>query len=374
MLELEDTELEQALGLITTIGDEIIPTLAGVLILGKNEAIKRLAPSAGAAYQVLQGTDIKANEEHEGGLLKTIERISEAIDPWNPVTEIPYGVFNDPVPTFNRRALREALVNAFGHRDYSILGRVRVLIDDAGITISGPGGFIEGVTAKTLLTAEPHGRNPCLMGALKRIGLAERTGRGVDRIFEGSLLNGRPLPDYSGSTSSMVRLFIARSEPDLAFVKLLSDESERSGRPMPIQSPLVLDALRRLRRASVSDLQNEVDMQPLRLKQTVELLTEAELVEASGGGKGRACRLSPRVYKSARKEMEHVRQTDIDRLRYPEVIMKLADNQGRVSTANVSELLHIDKGSAYYEIRKLINGGKLRKEKNGPDAYYTPVN
>lgn len=374
LLELEDEELEQALGLTTTVGDKQVSTLAGVLILGKETSIKRLAPSAGSAFQVLQGTDIKVNDEYGGGLLKTIERISEAIEPWNPVTEIPYGLFTDPVPAFDRRALREALVNAFGHRDYSILGNVRVLIDDTGITISNPGGFVEGVTVKTLLTAEPHGRNPCLMDALKRIGLAERTGRGVDRIFEGSLLYGRPLPDYSESTSTVVRLFIARSEPDLAFVSLLADESRKSGKPMPIQSLLVLDALKRMRRASVSDLQAEVDIQPARLKQTVELLTEAGLVEASGNGRSRMYHLSSHLYKSAGKGLEYVRQTDIDRLRYPELIMKLAESQGRVSTASVGELLHIDKNSAYYEIRKLVNEGRLRKEKNGPDAYYTPVN
>lgn len=49
--------------------------------------------------------------------------------------------------------------------------------------ISNPGGFVEGITVDNLLTAEPYGRNPSLSDALKRIGLAERTGRGIDRIW-----------------------------------------------------------------------------------------------------------------------------------------------------------------------------------------------
>ena len=40
--------------------------------------------------------------------------------------------------------------------------------------------------------------------SFKRIGLAERTGRGVDRIFEGLLKYGRPAPDYSESNSAVV--------------------------------------------------------------------------------------------------------------------------------------------------------------------------
>ena len=43
---------------------------------------------------------------------------------------------------------------------------------------------------------------------MKRIGLAEKTGRGIDRIYEGSILFGRPWPDYSESTSRSVKLFI----------------------------------------------------------------------------------------------------------------------------------------------------------------------
>ena len=56
---------------------------------------------------------------------------------------------------------------------YAWLGKV--LIDDEGMTISNPGGFIDGVNLKNLLTVEPHGRNPALADAMKRIGLAEKS-------------------------------------------------------------------------------------------------------------------------------------------------------------------------------------------------------
>ena len=77
------------------------------------------------------------------------------------------------------------------------------LVDEiVGMTISSPGGFIDGVTVDNLLTVEPHGKNPALADALKRIGLAEKTGRGIDRIYEGSIIYGRPWPDFSETTSS----------------------------------------------------------------------------------------------------------------------------------------------------------------------------
>ena len=221
LLELEDEDLEKSLRLTVSVNGGMTPTLTGLLLIGSEESLRRLVPTNEAVFQVLVGTDIRVNQTYRGPLLKTIEQIAEAFKPWNPGTELNVGLFSSMVPEFDERAFREALVNAFGHRDYSVLGRVRVLVDDAGLTIANPGGFVEGISIHNLLTAEPHGRNPCLMDALKRTGLAERTGRGIDRIFEGALNYGRPLPDYSRSNERGVSVLLPRSAPDTAFVVFL---------------------------------------------------------------------------------------------------------------------------------------------------------
>ena len=223
LLELSDEEILSALRMTTTVDGRITPTVTGILLAGKPEVISRTIPTSSATFQVLEGTEIRVNQDFDQPLLYTIEKMYEMLSPWNPEREYEDGLFRQSIPEFDHRAYREALVNAFGHRDYAALGRARVLVDDEGLTISNPGGFVEGVTVDNLLTVEPHGRNECLMGALKRIGLAEKTGRGVDRIFEGSLYCGRPLPDYSGSTSASVSVFIARSAPDRLFMQMLDE-------------------------------------------------------------------------------------------------------------------------------------------------------
>ncbi len=271
---------------------------------------------------------------------------------------------------YDARAIREAVLNAFSHRDYSVLDRIRVQVDDAGLTIANPGGFIEGININNLLTAEPHGRNKCLSNALKRIGLAESSGRGIDRIYEGSLLYGRPLPDYTASSDVRVSLFLAKSEPDKAFVRMLADEHDRTGEPVSLQALLILDALKRERRASLGDLERELDIDNPKLRQTLENLVEAGIVEAVGSGRSRAYVLGAGVYRSAGKGKEYVRQTDIDKLRYPELIMKLVDSQGRITTADVASLLHIPDDAAYYEIRKLKVSGLLESGRRGRYAYY----
>lgn len=373
LLELADDELERALKLTTRVGEKDVPTLAGLLMVGKAESLERLVPTHEAVFQVLEGTDIRANESYRQPLLYTIEDIIARVEPWNPVTEVQIGLLSQPTPLYDRRALREAIVNAFGHRDYSVLGRVRVQMDDAGLSVNNPGGFIEGISVRNLLSAEPQGRNPCLMDALKRVGLAERTGRGIDRIYEGSLLYGRPLPDYSASNQTMVSLFIERSEPDAEFVQLLAEERDR-GTDLSLQSLLVLDALKRSRRCGVAELSEMVDIPHQRLRRTVELLCEAGLVEASGVGQNRSYMLSKKVYGHGGKAKEYVRQTDIDRVRYPELIMKLARQQGRVTVSDVRELLHLPDGdAAYYELKKLKEHGELTLVKKGPRSFYAPA-
>ena len=236
LLELDDEELDKALRLVADNNGQLVPTYCGMLLIGRTDSLRRCVPTAEAAFQVMNGTNVILNESFLLPLLAAFEKMETYMNARNTEAEIEEGLFRISVPDYNKRAFREALVNAFSHRDYTMMGRVRVQMDNDGLTISNPGGFIEGVTIDNLLTVEPHGRNTALADAMKRIGLAERTGRGVDRIFEGSLLYGKPLPDYSESTNVMVKLFIPKSLPDPNFTRLISEEHRTTGESLPINS------------------------------------------------------------------------------------------------------------------------------------------
>ena len=373
LLELTDEELEKSLQLTVTVDGKTMPTLTGLLLLGKGESLKRFVPTHRASFQVMSGTDIKVNQDYAGPLLKTIEQINDMFSPWNPSAELSVGLFSMMVPEFDHRAFREALVNAFGHRDYTLLGRVRVQLDDAGLTIANPGGFVEGINIHNLLTAEPYGRNPCLMDALKRTGLAERTGRGIDRIFEGALNYGRPLPDYSRSNRRGVSVLLPRSVPDKAFVELLAEERERSGKSMSLDGLLILDKLKSERRCGFDVLSGSLDMSDQRLRTVLGQLTEAGLVESAGVGARRTYMLGAKVYRRSGRAMDYVRQSDIDRVRYPELIIKLMHEQKSVSKNDVMELLHLEGNQAYYQLRKLVLEGRAKKVGRGRNVRYAAV-
>lgn len=371
LLELTDEELDKALQLVKEEAGVLYPTVTGMLLLGKEGRIAELLPTAKAVFQVLEGTKVRKNEQTSKPLLATFEMFEEYMKAWNPEREMEYGLFRVPIPEFSEAAYREGLVNAFCHRDYTVIQAVRVAIEDEGLTISSPGGFIEGVNLKNLLTVEPHGRNPVLADALKRIGLAEKTGRGIDRIFEGSIVFGRPLPDYSETTSTYVKLFIQRAEPDLAFTKMISNEENRLGRSLPINSLLILSALQSQRRLTIAEIAEVTNIGEIRAKAVVEKLVEAGLVDASGNNKARFYILSSKVYKEQDNIVGYVRQTGIDAVKYEAWIMELIQKQGgKITRDNVVELLNVSPSQAYRLLKKVADKGRIKLVGNGRMAYY----
>ena len=360
LLSLPDDELDIALRLVTEVAGKYVPTVAGMLLLGKEERIAELMPTAKSSFQVLEGTAVRMNEDSCKPLLELFENYETYLKAWNPERETEYGLFRIPIPEFDRSAFREGLVNAFCHRDYTMLGTVRVLIDDEGMIISNPGGFIDGVNLKNLLTVEPHGRNPALADAMKRIGLAEKTGRGIDRIFEGSIIFGRPWPDYSESTSRMVKLFIQRAKADLAFAKLVADEQNRQGKPLSIYTLMILSVLNYERRCTVDRIVEFTNLSENKVRSAIESMLELGLIEAAGKGKDRTYILGKKIYRENRKTIQYVRQTDIDSIRYPELVMKLVETQnGIITKQDVIELLNVTPTQAYAVIKKLQQAGKL---------------
>ena len=371
LLALTDDELDKALRFTTEVDGKVYPTVTGMLILGKENRIEELMPTAKASFQVLEGTKVRINTETSAPLLEVFEKFETYAEAWNPEREVEYGLFRVAVPEFDKAAFREGLINAFCHRDYTMLGTVRVLIDDEGMTISSPGGFIDGVTLENLLTVEPHGKNPALADALKRIGLAEKTGRGIDRIYEGSIIYGRPWPDYSESTSTNVRLFIQRAKADDTFTKFIADEQNRLGKPLSIYALMILSLLKNEKRLTIERIAEMTHFAEGKLLGAIENLIEDGLVEGVGSGKSRSYILSAKVYKENNRSIQYVRQTGIDKIAYPEMIIKLAQTQdGFITKQDVAELLKITPDQAYSEIKKLVNAGKIYKFCGGKYTKY----
>ncbi len=373
LLGLDDQELDGALGLTVTVEGIRRPTMAGLLLLGREDVLRQYLPSHETAFQVLQRTDVRVNEFFRGPLLRVFEDVERLFSSWVVEKEFQVGLFRVPVPNFDRLAFREAFVNSMVHRDYARLGAVHVRIDDNGLTISNPGGFVEGVTLTNLLVTEPRPRNPLLADIAKRIGLAERTGRGIDRIYSGLLRYGRPAPDYSRSDATSVILCMSNVESDMDFLELIIQEENRQGGSMPLDSLIVLSQLRQERRVSINDIASSLQKSEHDARRTIEKLIEAGLAEAHGVGRGRTYTLSAEVYRVIGQKAGYVRQAGFDPIQQEQMVLNYIDKHGTIKRAEVMELCRVTKDQAYKLLTRMKKKGFVFREGSRKASIYKRI-
>ncbi|MFH1922872.1 MAG: ATP-binding protein [Planctomycetota bacterium] len=359
LIPLADEELDGALGLVTAIEGVRRPTVAGLLILGREEVLRQHVPAHEVAFQVLEGTDVRVNEFFRKPLLQTFEEVELLFKARVDEQEIQVGLFRVPIPNYDRRAFREALINALVHRDYARLGAVHVRLDDDGMTLSSPGGFVEGITLHNLLVAAPRSRNPLLADIVKRIGLAERTGRGIDRIYEGMLRYGRPAPDFTMSDASSVVLVLPKSDADTGFLEMILDHEGRTGTAMPIDSLIILSRLRHERRLATTDLTADMQKSEQAIRTALEKLVEAGLLEAHGTARGRTYTLSAKVYRHAGQKVAYVRQVGFDPIQQEHMVLAYIDTHRSIKRADVMDLCRITKDQAYKLLNRLKSSGQI---------------
>lgn len=88
-------------------------------------------------------------------------------------------------PEYAERAILEAMVNHFIHRDYTVMGgEVHLDIYDDRLTITSPGGMYNGMLIQDLDIAEVSSerRNPILANVMAQLDYMEKRGSGLTRI------------------------------------------------------------------------------------------------------------------------------------------------------------------------------------------------
>jgi ATP-dependent DNA helicase RecG len=370
LLELDDEELDGALGLTTRAAAGRVPTVAGLLLIGREAALRDLVPTHEVALQVLDGEQVRFNEFSRAPLLRVFEWLETSFGPLNAEEEVQVGLFRVPVPLVDRRAFREATANALTHRDYARLGAVHVRLEREALVVSNPGGFVEGVSLDNLLTTERRPRNPRLADAFKRIGLVERTGRGVDLIYRGLLRFGRPGPDYSRSTAHSVVLRLPTVSADLDFLRLVLDEEQRLVGAVPIDALIALACLREQRRLTRHELATAIQKTDGVALGTLEALVERGLVAAHGQGRGRTYTLAAQVYARHGQRAEYTRQAGFDRLQQEQMVRAYVRKHGEIRRQDVIDLCRIGSDQAKRLLARLVEERVLAREGTGKSTRY----
>jgi len=359
LLKLSDREIAGALGLTRAAGDRLTPTLAGLLLVGKEAALREYVPAHEVAFQVLRGLDVAVNEFRRWPLLRVHEWLTEAVGVRNEEQELMVDGVRIGVPRYDRAGVREAINNALIHRDYTSLGAVHVQLRDDHVRVSNPGGFVQGVGTDNLLVSEPRPRNPRLADAFKRAGLVERTGRGVETIYRGQLRNGRRPPDYSLSTVASVSVVLDSDPADLDFVLLAVQAGRRSGRALEVEELLALWQARREGTTSAPALAPALQRDAAHAANVLAGLAQAGVLQAAGD----RYRLAAALHHEAGVKAPSIAPE--------EAILAHVAAHGRIARREVMALCGVNERQATYLLRKLTEQGQLEQQGSGRGTVYT---
>jgi ATP-dependent DNA helicase RecG len=257
------------------------------------------------------------------------------------------------------------------HRDYQRLGAVHVRLEDDALVVSNPGGLVDGVTLANLLTTEPRPRNPALADAMKRIGIVERSGRGVDKIFRGMLKFGRPAPDYSYTDTQTVVLRLPTTEGDPDFRRLVVEEEHRRSGELPIDSLIALAAIREAKRMTADSLARHIQRDSSSARKTLEALVEAGLVEAHGATRARSYTLSAALYSASGGKAAYTRQLGFSPIQHEQMVLSYVRQHGRIKRGEVMELCRLSKDQANKLLNRLRSKAQIQMHGDRRGAFYT---
>ena len=259
LAEDDDDTLLEALNLKN--GPEL--SQAALLLCGKPGAVARFLPQHEITIlRYVSRTSYDQRVDLRGPLLLEFSRIEDALAAYTSLRTIrPRGFAQLEIPTLSWEVAREAILNAVAHRDYFLRQGIIVAIHKEYVEITSPGGFLGGISPSNVLRHPPVHRNELLARGLQSLGLVNRVGLGVDRIFEGLLRSGARSPTYTADELSVsLTLPLGGSDEFAAWVV----EHEKDGDPLTLDDLIVM---RRVvdtgsidRGAAASQLQlNEID-------------------------------------------------------------------------------------------------------------------
>ena len=321
-------------------------TYAALILFGKKEALGKYLPQSEIVFEYRSSNasgPANQREEFRVGFFACHTRLWELVNLRNDIQHYQEGFFIFDIPTFNESVVREAILNAVSHRNYQLAGSVFIRQYPDKLMIESPGGFPNGISLDNILDRQVP-RNRRIAEILALCGLVERSGQGMNIIYEISIKEAKQLPDFTGTDDSFVSLTLNGLVLDKRMLSLINKIGNERLESLSTTDFLTIDALYYERSLTES--------MKLRLKH----LTEMGIVEHIGRNK---YVLARSLYSAAGKPGAHTRIVGLDRDTNKELLVKHICNQGAEGT-QLKELQQVLPGLNRSQIQVLLR--ELRSE------------
>lgn len=137
-----------------------------------------------AVFEGEQKTVFKDRREFSGSLLKQLNDAYQFIDQFNHTHAHTEGLYRVDRRAYPTEAIREALLNAIVHREYSFSTSTLISIFDNRIEFVSIGGLARGISQSDILLGISIARNKKLADVFYRLHLIEAYGTGMPKIME----------------------------------------------------------------------------------------------------------------------------------------------------------------------------------------------
>jgi ATP-dependent DNA helicase RecG len=314
-------------------------TYAAVVLFGTARAVGRHLAQTEVIFEY-HSSDASGpaqdRAEFRRGFFTCYDELWDRINRRNDLQDFQQGLFVQPIRTFGERPVREAILNAVCHRDYQMGGSIFVRQFPRRLEIDSPGGLPFGITLENILDRQKP-RNRLIATILTRCGLVERSGQGMNLIFEESIKQSKPVPDFARTDKYQVGLTLFGTVQDPHFVRFVEKVGQETTATFTTRDWLVLDHIAREEKV------------PQELRSRIPRLLDLGLVERSG----RRLMLSRRYYEYAGQKGAYTRKKGLDREQNLALLLKhITDNA--TDGSKLEELCQVLSALPVTHVRSLL--------------------
>ncbi|MDO8447087.1 MAG: ATP-binding protein [Deltaproteobacteria bacterium] len=292
------------------LADNNNPTNLGILWLGYPRQRARLAYPITVQYIVYDHLDKKVSKETWADYLFNPKQL--LLDIESKATELKYfhefpdGLFRKRVRHYSDKVIRELLINAFAHHNFTISSDIAIEVYPDRLEISNPGGLPLGINKNNILH-QKHRRNPHFINIFHDLGLMEGEGSGFDMIYEELSRDVKPFPDIESDFNQVKIIQQSKilNEEDLAVMDYIIHHFELSQKEF-----ITLGIINRHKKILATRLSRELQLTDEdRLRTWVYKLTEKGIIISRGSKKGTAYLVNPKLLSSAKLNVKPTLKT-----------------------------------------------------------------
>jgi ATP-dependent DNA helicase RecG len=341
--------------------DELRITIAGALFAGSDSLVRDMFPQSRVLFQDQRQHDgLGSGSDFGGNAFKLVNWVGNLLSQYNESHYIDTGLFEElKIETLPLDVVREAILNAVIHRDYSLGSPTMTYVSSEGVILQNPGGFIGGISPGNIRTHSPVSRQLSFSNLFERIGMVRERGDGVDMIYRSLITSGKEPPHYADDGNQVRLVLTNRIDEKLA--KLLY-EMKAKDQHLTLEEMIVLSVLKDAKTIDIKQAAQALQYSDMETQVKLDRMCNEPsrlLSQVSTQGK-RFYRLSDRIWKMLGDELGYYRNGEIAVGQWKSRVMDVVNSKGCITSGQCQRLLSITRAKAYRLLSQMEEEEQLK--------------